>query len=104
MTLYINTSSNEKVVIGLDSERFERIPEDKHAQAVLPFILETLESQDKTIQDISEIEVATGPGSYTGLRVGVSVAQTLGWALKIPVNGILISQGKFIEIEYEGDS
>ncbi|MFH1536127.1 MAG: hypothetical protein ABIC96_03620 [Patescibacteria group bacterium] len=33
------------------------------------------------------IEVETGPGSFTGLRVGVSVANALGFALNIPVNG-----------------
>ena len=37
--------------------------------------------------DITEIEVHTGPGSFTGLRVGIAVATTLGKLLNIPVNG-----------------
>ena len=36
---------------------------------------------------VDEIEVDRGPGSYTGIRVGVSVANALGFALNIPVNG-----------------
>jgi len=36
---------------------------------------------------LTGIEVETGPGSFTGLRVGVSVANALGFALGIPVNG-----------------
>jgi len=38
-------------------------------------------------ESISEILVNLGPGSYTGLRVGCSVANTLAWALGIKVNG-----------------
>jgi|GEM_PF-3852847 len=34
------------------------------------------------------IAVATGPGSYTGTRTGVTIANTLGWAWKVPVYGI----------------
>lgn len=41
------------------------------------------------LSDITEIQVKTGPGSFTGLRVGVSVAKTLGKLLHIPVNGTL---------------
>lgn len=36
---------------------------------------------------LNGIEVEAGPGSFTGLRVGVSVANALGFALQIPVNG-----------------
>jgi tRNA threonylcarbamoyladenosine biosynthesis protein TsaB len=48
------------------------------------------------VKDIKEIEVNTGPGSFTGLRVGISVANTLGFVLKIPVNG----KKTEIEIKY----
>ena len=38
-------------------------------------------------KDLKEVEVEIGPGSFTGLRVGVSVANALGYSLNIPVNG-----------------
>jgi len=38
-------------------------------------------------EDISEIKVNPGPGSFIGARGGVTVANTLGWLLKVPVNG-----------------
>ena len=40
------------------------------------------------LADIDAIAVYQGPGSYTGLRVGISVANAMAWALNIPVVGI----------------
>ncbi|MEK7592698.1 MAG: hypothetical protein AAB508_04890 [Patescibacteria group bacterium] len=62
---------------------------EKRSQVVLEAILEMLVSQKMQIVDIDELEVHLGPGSYTGLRVGVSVANTLQFLLGIPLNGDL---------------
>ena len=59
------------------------------SQVLLPMIVKILASQEVVLQDVSEIRVNTGPGSYTGLRVGASIAQALAFALNIPVNGQL---------------
>ncbi len=85
--VYIDTSDNQKTVVGLDNERLERATGPDKSQQLLLLIEEILLKQKKTLKEISEIEVKTGPGSFTGLRVGLAVANTLGWALKIPVNG-----------------
>lgn len=45
------------------------------------------EGLKKYLKDITAIEVNTGPGSFTGTRVGVAIANALGFALNIPVNG-----------------
>ena len=100
MKLFIDTSDSEKIVIGLDGQRFETQSKKEKAQRLLPFIIETLENSGKLIDDITEIEVNTGPGSFTGLRVGVSVANAIGYAKNIPVNGKLASRGEFVEIKY----
>ncbi len=100
MKLYINTSSSEKIIVGLDGKKFETPAKKGASQRLLPFIVELLKKEGKRLEDIKEIAVATGPGSFTGLRVGVSVANALGWALKIPVNGKDLQKGEVIDIKY----
>lgn len=90
MKLHIDTTDREKIVVGIDTERFETEARSGSSQKLLPFIDELLTKKGKTIKDISDIEVATGPGSFTGIRVGVSVAQTLAWSLKVPLNGKVV--------------
>jgi tRNA threonylcarbamoyladenosine biosynthesis protein TsaB len=101
MKLFIDASSSEKVIIGLGSKRFETEARQEKSQKLLPFIDKLLKKQKMTVKDIDEIEVNTGPGSFTGLRVGVSVASALGWALDVPVNGCDIRKGEIVEIKYE---
>lgn len=100
MKLYIDTSAREKTTIKLDDKVFEKENSTKKSQILFPFILETLKSNNKKISDISEIEVNTGPGSFTGLRVGISVANALGWSLNVPVNGSRINSKHTVEPVY----
>lgn len=51
-----------------------------------------LKSTKVTPRQLSKIIVCSGPGSFTGIRVGVSLAQALGFALNIPVIAILKSK------------
>ena len=101
MKLFIDTSDSEKIVVGLDDKRSEAPARKDKSQKLLPFIDKLLKKEGKTIKDISEIEVNCGPGSFTGLRVGISVAQTLGWSLGIPVNGKDLRKGETVEVKYE---
>jgi len=101
MKLFIDTSSSEKIIVGLDEKKFETEAKKGASQRLLPFIVELIEKKRKKLEDIKEIEVNTGPGSFTGLRVGVSVANALGWALGIPVNGKDLKKGEVVDIKYE---
>lgn len=91
IVLFIDSSEQDTARVGLeiDGKRFEKAAQSKHlkAQTVLPFIEELLEEHHFAASDISEITVYTGPGSFTGLRVGAAIANTLGVLLHIPVNG-----------------
>ena len=46
-----------------------------------------LDEQSSTLQDIEGIVVFKGPGSFTGLRIGLTVANTLAYALNVPIVG-----------------
>ncbi len=87
LKLYIDTHDRDKIIVGIDDVKFERDAREKSSQMLLPFIDEVLKKTGKKTSDIKEIEVNTGPGSFTGLRVGVAVANTLGFVLKVSVNG-----------------
>lgn len=100
MKLYIDTSDREKIIVGIDDKKFESKAKEQTSQRLLPFIDEVLKKEGKSVNDITEIEVNTGPGSFTGLRVGVSVANALGWALDIPVNGKNLRKGEIVDIKY----
>jgi len=56
-----------------------------HAERLHVFIEEIIKESGITFQDISAIAVSQGPGSYTGLRIGVSAAKGLCFALDIPL-------------------
>ena len=70
-----------------------------HAERLHVFIEEIFKESGITFQDISAIAVSQGPGSYTGLRIGVSAAKGLCFALDIPLIAVdtlqvLASQAK----------
>jgi tRNA threonylcarbamoyladenosine biosynthesis protein TsaB len=70
-----------------------------HAERLHVFIEEIIKEAEITFQDISAIAVSQGPGSYTGLRIGVSAAKGLCFALDIPLIAVdtlqvLASQAK----------
>ena len=101
MKLYIDTSDGEKIVVGVNGEKFETQAKKEKSQRLLVFIDETLKKKKMKISDITEIEVATGPGSFTGLRVGVSVANAIGWSLGVLVNGKDLAKGEVVTINYK---
>lgn len=88
--LFIDTSNSQKITVGIETraKKVEKVASAKHASAqmVLPLIEELVKEQKIKLPDITQIQVNTGPGSFTGLRVGISVAQMLGTLLSIPVN------------------
>ncbi len=59
-----------------------------HASRLAPFIDELLKFSKLSISDLDAISVSLGPGSYTGLRIGVSTAKGLAYAATLPIIGI----------------
>lgn len=91
VTLDIDSSRQGEILVAIEKEgeRFEKKLSSKtaNAQNVLPLVEALMHEHGLTIQSIQEIRVHTGPGSFTGLRVGVAVGNILGMLLAIPING-----------------
>ncbi|RFU63134.1 tRNA (adenosine(37)-N6)-threonylcarbamoyltransferase complex dimerization subunit type 1 TsaB [Peribacillus glennii] len=59
-----------------------------HSLRVMPAIERLVGDCDLKTADLKKIVVARGPGSYTGVRIGVTIAKTLAWTLNIPLAGV----------------
>lgn len=59
-----------------------------HSIRLMPAIEQLMKDCDITPQMLHKIVVAKGPGSYTGVRIGVSIAKTLAWSLNLPLVGL----------------
>ena len=91
-SLFISTY-NEKILIGLYKDNFlvaHRIKETKQSHSIylIPLIVETLNEVAITTNSLNEIIVVNGPGSFTGVRLGITVAKTLAYTLNIPLKEI----------------
>ena len=55
-----------------------------HSRTLMPMVESMLQNAELTPEDMDVIAAAAGPGSFTGLRIGVAVAKGLAWALEKP--------------------
>lgn len=89
--LMINTTDNKKTIVEIEVNSIrDKIVKETNiwtSQVLLPFVEELLVRNSLSLRDLTEIKVKKGPGSFTGIRVGLSVANTLSKLLDIPVNG-----------------
>lgn len=89
--LVIDTSNNKKIKIGLTINSKENFvmsdSRNLRSQTCLLLIDKILQEKNLKPNDLSEIKINIGPGSFTGLRVGIAIANTLSYLLQIPVNG-----------------
>lgn len=90
--LAIDTSNYALGVALFDEEKVlgEYITNMKknHSVRIMPAIHTLMEDCERIPRDLKKIVVARGPGSYTGIRIGVTIAKTLAWSLNIPLVGI----------------
>jgi tRNA threonylcarbamoyladenosine biosynthesis protein TsaB len=92
MILCLETATNLCSVALCDSAGVISLRESNesksHASQLTVFIEEILADHGIKAQDLSAVAVSKGPGSYTGLRIGVSVAKGIAFGASIPLIGI----------------
>src|SRR5271167_2560005 len=59
-----------------------------HAEALMPLLARVMKQSGMAFGDIDRVVVTTGPGSFTGLRVGIAAARGLALAVGIPAVGV----------------
>ena len=59
-----------------------------HSQTVMVMAEELLKSCGKAVSDLTGVAVAAGPGSFTGVRIGVAAAKGLAWGAELPLYGV----------------
>ena len=91
ISLFIDTS-NSRLVIGLINENKneiisyynEKVNNDISSK-IFGVIENCVDGSGYNPKDIDKIYVATGPGSFTGVRIGVTIAKTFAWSLNVKV-------------------
>ena len=92
--LAIDTSCGAASVAVADGARLEPLAAISrpmargHAEALAPMVEEAMRGVDGGFASLTRIAVAIGPGSFTGIRVGLAMARAMGVALAIPVVGV----------------
>lgn len=92
ITLFIDTC-HHNLMVGVYEDYKELLlvneVNDNHlSERLLPLIEKTVSSVNLDINDINNIIVANGPGSFTGVRIGVTVAKTLAYSLGCPIHTV----------------
>ena len=90
--LGIDTSSSSLSIAVMDDDllkgEFTLNHKLTHSEQLMPLLDSLLSHLDMKMSDINLIGVSVGPGSFTGIRIGVATANAMGMALDIPVVGI----------------
>ncbi len=89
LILHLETATDRCSVALSDGEellaQMESTPERSHAKFLNRYIRETISGAGKKLSVIDAVAVSRGPGSYTGLRIGVSTAKGIAYALGKPL-------------------
>lgn len=90
VVLLVNTSSNKEIELEVQINGKKRSVKkaltQQKREVILNLIDQLLKENGISIYDLTAINVNTGPGSFTGLRVGIAIANTISSYLQIPIN------------------
>lgn len=92
MKMFLDTST-DTVILRLDEKEYQETFGHDMAEKLLGFIHEKLQENGKDFKDITEIEFNSGPGSFTGLRIGASIVNVLIHELRLNQSLVKINYG-----------
>lgn len=81
--LCIGVAKDEKIIYKFQQEALK-----KQSELTIPYLNNALKKLDLTLNDIDEVNVTIGPGSFTGLRIGMCIAKVLSSMKNIPLKAI----------------
>ena len=91
MILFIDTHA-ELITIALKikDKIYIKTQESEYSHSIytMPMIESIFKENGLNVKDLKKIIVINGPGSFTGIRIGLSIAKTMAYALKIDINTI----------------
>lgn len=91
MILFIDTH-DELITIALKTKDnlYIKTKESEYSHSIytMPMIASIFDENNLDIKDLDKIIVVNGPGSFTGIRIGLSIAKTIAYALNIKINTI----------------
>ena len=91
MILFIDTH-DELITIALkNNDKLyikTKLSEYSHSVFTMPMIREIFEENNLDIKDLNKVIVINGPGSFTGIRIGLTIAKTIAYTLNIKINTI----------------
>src|SRR5262245_12524870 len=90
LALDTSTHNAALIVLRADGRTFAFVGDaaERHGRGLVPRIQELLRDSGLVPRDLDAIGVGLGPGSYTGVRVGLTTAKTLAYALGKPLVGL----------------
>ena len=91
-TLYIDTSSSYLYSAIMDGDKLIGEIKEEYGQSLsevaLPRIVSIFNDNNIKPEEIDKIIVVNGPGSFTGIRIGITIAKVYSWSLNIPITTI----------------
>lgn len=102
--LAIDTSASSGSITLLEDDRLlaelTTCIQKTHAERLLPSIKNLLDNAGIKIEDIDGFALTTGPGSFTGLRIGLSTIKGLAWSLNKPIVSVSTLEALAMNIPY----
>lgn len=89
ISLLLDTHTNKIIIVLYKDEKIlvkkEIETSFNHSETTMPSLIQVLNEANYTIKDVKEIICVNGPGSFTGVRIGVTIAKMLAYTLSIPI-------------------
>lgn len=102
--LAFETSHSEaSVALCIENEVFEKriVSQKKHEETVMPAVVALLDEHSISVSDLDLVAVDVGPGSFTGIRIGICHANAIADAVNIPCIGVCALEAMIYGVSYE---